>query len=653
MEEKTPLTIEDYYKFKFIASTAVSSDGSKIAYSLLTYHEVEKKDLDSGKFSKEERSNIWILDTKTKKMKQYTFGKTNFNPSWSPDGKKLAFISKRADENQIYVISVDGGEAQQVTYQPVGVSSVPVWSPDGTILAFSGSSLEKKVNKEKPYRYKRDFYRLDASGNVDNFRQDIFTINLTTKEVKQLTNDDRHHTNPRWSPDGSMLLWLTSFSTIGVDAFNPIFSVYKNGEITDYLVDWGYSDIAEWITNESIVFQGRPKERIIGAKDDIYTFDLNSNLMECRSHTCILGIGGRLSAFMPGGENRLNKLIVSGGKVLTNVQNKGTMAIYEFTLTGKEEYFETIGGERACYIQGLGNEKVFFLSSSLNKPIDIFSKDMSSSLEEQLTFANTEFLSAKQLPDTKKIDIPCIDGATTEGWFLLPQSKAPFPTLLKIHGGPHSALGNIFHWDAQLLAGSGYAVLMVNHRGSTGYGDAFATATNGDWGNLDFKDLMSGIDVGIEQGIINSEKMGCFGISGGGNLSCWIVGNTDRFKAAVPENPLTNWLSFYGVSDIGRWFAINEVGGLPQEIPEIYVKTSPITYAHNCKTPTLMIQHDNDLRCPPEQSEQFYAALKEAGCVVEMLRMPGTPHGGSIVGPLETREARSQALLDWFVKYVS
>ena len=163
---------------------------------------------------------------------------------------------------------------------------------------------------------------------------------------------------------------------------------------------------------------------------------------------------------------------------------------------------------------------------------------------------------------------------------------------------------------------------------------------------------MAGIDTGIKLGIIDENKMGCFGISGGGNLSSWIVGNTDRFKAAVPENPLTNWLSFYGVSDIGRYFSIREVGGLPHEIPEKYAKTSPITYAHNCKTPTLMIQHDNDLRCPVEQSEQFYAVLKEAGCVVEMLRMPGTPHGGSLAGPLEIREARSRALLDWFGKYV-
>ena len=294
MSSKSPLTIDDYYNFKFISSTAVSKDGSNIAYSLITYHDVEIKDPKSEDFPKEERSNIWVIDSKSKRNKQFTFGKVNFNPSWSPDGKTLAFISKRSTESQIYTISIDGGEAQQVTNLKLGVSSLPIWSPDGTTIAFAASSLEKEPNSKKPYRYNRDFYRLDAAGNVDHFKQDIYTINVTTKEVKQLTNDEKHHENPLWSPDGTMLLWLTSFSTTGIDAFNPTFSIYRDGIISDYLTDWGYSDIIEWYTNESVVLQGRPKERIIGAKDDIYIFDLKSNKMECRSDNFDIGIDGVL-----------------------------------------------------------------------------------------------------------------------------------------------------------------------------------------------------------------------------------------------------------------------------------------------------------------------------------------------------------------------
>ena len=150
----------------------------------------------------------------------------------------------------------------------------------------------------------------------------------------------------------------------------------------------------------------------------------------------------------------------------------------------------------------------------------------------------------------------------------------------------------------------------------------------------------------------NPERLGVCGLSGGGNLSCWIVGQTDRFKAAVPENPVTNWVSFYGVSDIGPWFAVRELGGLPHEVPDVYRRCSPITYAHRCTTPTLLVQGEADYRCPAEQSEQFYAVLKASGCPVEMLRLPASSHGGSIRGKPALRRAQNTALLEWMKRYV-
>jgi dipeptidyl aminopeptidase/acylaminoacyl peptidase len=163
---------------------------------------------------------------------------------------------------------------------------------------------------------------------------------------------------------------------------------------------------------------------------------------------------------------------------------------------------------------------------------------------------------------------------------------------------------------------------------------------------------MAGVDAAIGQGIADPERLGVCGLSGGGNLSCWIVGQTDRFKAAVPENPVTNWVSFYGVSDIGPWFAVRELGGAPHEIPDVYRRCSPITYAYRCTTPTLLIQGEADYRCPAEQSEQFYAVLKASGCVVEMLRLPASSHAGSIRGTPALRRAQNEALLDWMNQYV-
>ena len=195
-------------------------------------------------------------------------------------------------------------------------------------------------------------------------------------------------------------------------------------------------------------------------------------------------------------------------------------------------------------------------------------------------------------------------------------------------------------------------MLIVNHRGSTGYGDEFATSLAGHWGEQDYGDLMAGVDHAIERGLADGDRLGVCGISGGGNLSCWIVGQTDRFKAAVPENPVTNFLSFYGVADIGPWFAVAEMGCLPWEDPQAYLRQSPIAYAHRCTTPTLLVQGEADLRCPAEQSEQFYAVLKANGCVVEMLRVPNSSHVGTVAGAVPARRAQNEALLDWMNRYV-
>jgi dipeptidyl aminopeptidase/acylaminoacyl peptidase len=299
-----------------------------------------------------------------------------------------------------------------------------------------------------------------------------------------------------------------------------------------------------------------------------------------------------------------------------------------------------------------GDKQFLYIASDFLSPSDLFIANLDGSGERQLTHINDEFLAEVTLPRIEHMLFKGSDGAQVEGWVVLPEGQAPFPTLLNIHGGPHFAFGSIYDFENHMFTAAGYAVVMVNHRASTGYGNEFSTAIKGDWGNLDFKDLMAGVDFAVEKGWADPDRLGVFGLSGGGNLSCWTVGNTRRFKAAVPENPVTNWVSFHGVSDIGAWFANEEMGGKPHEIPDVYVKCSPITYAHTCTTPTLLIQGEHDWRCPAEQSEQFYTTLKANGCIAEMLRMPNQPHAGSIFGAPVMRRAQNDATLEWMNRYV-
>ncbi|MBI9046654.1 MAG: S9 family peptidase [Anaerolineaceae bacterium] len=302
---------------------------------------------------------------------------------------------------------------------------------------------------------------------------------------------------------------------------------------------------------------------------------------------------------------------------------------------------------------GYNNDHLLFIQSTLNDPTNLFISDLDGSNEHQLTTINQELSDELIQPETRQLLFKGSDGEAVEGWLMLPtRGEAPFPTILYIHGGPHSGWGHIYSYDFQMLAGAGFAVLFINHRASTGYGDKFSTAIKGDWGNLDCNDLIAGLDHAIGMELVDADRLGCCGLSGGGNLSCWLVGHSDRFKAAVPENPLSNFHSFYGTSDIGVWFCTEELGGHPHEIPEIYARCSPTSYAHNCKTPTLMVQGEADFRCPAEQSEQFYSILKANHCVVEMLRLPNSPHGGSIAGSFDTRKAQNEALLKWMQRYI-
>jgi dipeptidyl aminopeptidase/acylaminoacyl peptidase len=312
-----------------------------------------------------------------------------------------------------------------------------------------------------------------------------------------------------------------------------------------------------------------------------------------------------------------------------------------------------VTGERACILQAISETQLLYSVDHLNATPNLYLANLDGGGEQQITRINDDFLAGLNLPTSQHLLFNGADGVQVEGWFMKPtQGEAPYPTILYIHGGPHAAYGNRFFFDWQMLCGAGYGVLFINHRASTGYGDAFSTAIKGDWGNLDYGDLMAGVDTVIARGLADPDRLGVCGTSGGGNLSCWIVGQTDRFKAAIPQNPVTNWVSFYGVSDIGVWFAVEELGGHPHEIPEIYARCSPITYAHRCKTPTLMVQSEHDWRCPAEQSEQFYTVLRANGCITEMLRQPGGSHGASIYGAVNLRREHNNAMLDWFGKYV-
>jgi dipeptidyl aminopeptidase/acylaminoacyl peptidase len=646
-KELRTIELADLFRLKFLEGARLSPDGKTVAY-VVSHVDAEKE---------EERAAIWLLSLETGESRPLTAGLArDTSPQWSPDGRQLAFLSSRDEKPQIYLIPVDGGEARALTAMEQGAGGGPAWSPDGKYIAFTAGPAGEPPDPEKPYRLTRHIYRFDALGYLDNVAQDIYVISAEGSKARQLTEDGCHNSAPMWSPDGQEILFTTAMFPDSHRVHSALRVVNLEGGIRELVKDWGEAVSAAWTPDgERVVFVGNPLGQPIGTQNNLWVVDRRGGEPECRTAGLDVQVGGALQPDMPIVSIRPPKVLVSGDgqTAYVQVQEGGTVQIYGIELGGPESWMPVVSGERACFPQDLSGERLVFLVSALDHPTDLFIARVDGSDERQLTHLNADLLSECALPTVEHLSFYGSDGVPVEGWIMKPCiDKAPYPTVLYIHGGPHSAFGHMFSFDFQMLAGAGYAVLFLNHRASTGYGDAFSTQIVGDWGNLDYKDLMAGVDFVIERGIADPDRLGCCGISGGGNLSCWIVGQTDRFKAAVPENPVTNWVSFYGVSDIGPWFARKEMGGLPHEIPEVYRRCSPITYAHRCATPTLLVQGEADYRCPAEQSEQFYAVLKANGCVVEMLRLPNSPHAGSIVGPPILRRAQNEALLNWMNCYV-
>ena len=262
--------------------------------------------------------------------------------------------------------------------------------------------------------------------------------------------------------------------------------------------------------------------------------------------------------------------VLNADTTLMSIMKEGTTTIYSVSLTGEPCWHELVGGQRSAALLDSNDSKMLFLSGCIENPGELCIANLDGSDERQITNVNSAFMDEIAFPKVEHIHFQS-EGVEVAGWLMLPnQGEAPYPTILYIHGGPHGAYGFQYATDFQMLAGAGYAVLFTNPRGSRGYGDDFTTALSGNWGVMDYKDLMAGVDYVIEQGYADPDRLGVCGLSYGGFMTCFTVGQTRRFKAAVAENPITDLVSRYGTADMGPWGSLSELGGKPHEIPDVY-----------------------------------------------------------------------------------
>lgn len=652
-QTKTNLELTDIFNMEFVSDPQISPDGSQILYVRNFKDIMTDKNL----------SNIWLTNSDGSKNRPITTGNQNdFYPRWSHQGDKIIFKSNRQDERiKLLVMWMDSKEIAPLTNTPKAPGDVS-WSPDDRYLAFTmfvpkaNESIIKMPAKPEgaiwntpPTYIDKLNYRGDGQGYLKGGNTQLFTLSIDGGTPKQLTSTDFDHGAAEWSKDGKKLYFSANFNPD--EAFEPndseIYELTIGDNTINALTDRYGPDGTPKISPDGT------KMAYIGLDDKLLGYQLNQLYLR--------DISGGTATLLSGNFDRniSNIQWANDGKGLFfQYDDKGETKIAHMSLAGKvTDKINKVGG------LSLGrpyNSGTFTVSKTGNIAYTLGTTEHPSDLgvhtkkgTKRLTFVNDDLFSAKNLGNVEELWWKSsYDQRDIQGWVITPPNFNPskkYPFILEIHGGPFLSYGSVYAAELQAFAAEGYVVLYSNPRGSTSYGEDFGNLIHHDYPNHDYEDLMSGVDAVIEKGYVDSNNLFVTGGSGGGVLTAWIVGKTDRFKAAVVAKPVINWTSFVLYADGAAFFAKYWFGKKPWEDPESYFKRSPLNYVANVTTPTMLLTGEEDYRTPIAESEQFYTALKLEGVETAMVRIPGASHG--IANKPSNLIAKIAGILAWFEKY--
>lgn len=641
-QARRPFKVDDIFALKNVGDPRISPDGKWIAFTVSQLD--EKKDASD--------TNIWMVPAGGGEAIQLTStDKPETRPRWSPDGKYLAFMSGReGDKSQVWLLDRRGGEATKLTDVKQGVSSY-AWSPDSTRLALvihdpdpdekaADEKKEQDKNKApKPIVVHRLQFKQDEVGYLNELRDHIYEFDLASKKLTQITSGNYDDADPVWSPDGKSIAFTSNRSAEPDSNFNTdIFVVPAGGGAIKAVADSPSSEQSPVFTPDgsSIVFTlgGTPKD-IWYATESVALVPVG---------------GGPAKVLSPSLDRNASGLKVSpdGKHVLFILEDGATEQLARVPMGGGEVE-RVVTGNRSIVQFDVGtNGDVAVLETTMDRPAEI-SMVKSGGALERLTKVNDAFLSGIALGKTERFKARSADGTIIDA-FLTRPPNAPagkLPTILRIHGGPVSQFSTAFELEWQMLAAQGYAVIAANPRGSSGRGRDFSYAIWADWGNKDFQDVMAAVDTAVQMGVADPDRLGVGGWSYGGILTDHVIVQTTRFKAAITGASEVNYLSNYGHDHYQRqWEA--ELG-LPFDHPDLWIKLSPFFRVRNIKTPTLIMNGQEDWNVPLINSEQLYQALRRLGIPTELVVYPGQGHG--IRRPSYQKD-RYLRYIAWYDKYV-
>ena len=634
---KKKLTIKDALIWKIPSSIAISPRGDRIAFV------VTKPDFEKSIYER----NIWIINIGTGMVRQFTYGSKNeFSPEFSPYGRYISFIAKRNgknekdEKNQIWMIPVSGGDARKLTSAEEGIIRYK-WSPDGeNVFYTTKEALPKgvKSRKEKDKKIKNDAYVVDK----ENYRIEIWSINITTKNSRRLFKGDYGLSDIEVSPDGEKILYTTNYT--GKPDHKNKFDIWelsiKDGKTVKITKREGGERSPKWSPDgKSVAFLAGEYPEITYSQTDL--FIVPSSDAEIKNITTEFDKSVSNIQWSKDGKN-----------VFCNVSEGFYTGIYKIDVkTGRAEPVMKGDLNITQYKLYEGESLIYILENS-NKLPDIFISDSDGGSSRQLTYLNPE-IEEFDLAEQEIIKYNSKDGLKIEGLLVKPtgfQKGKKYPLIVYVHGGPHGRVRNtlLSSMEFQTFASEGYIVFSPNFRGSSGYEGSFDIANKGDIGGMDYEDIMSGVDYLVNLGIADLQRMGITGGSYGGYMTNWTISQTKRFKAAISKYGIFNLITDFSNSNIPSWEK-NYLEYYYWDNLDIYLKHSPSNYVKNIDTPVLIMHGDEDPNTFISNSKEMYTALTLLGKTVEFVRYPREGHG---IREPNHRLDLMERCLNWFGKYL-
>jgi dipeptidyl aminopeptidase/acylaminoacyl peptidase len=644
---------EDIYELVNAGDPRISPDGSRIAFVVTA---VDRE-------SNEYRGAIWVapLDGSAK-PRQFTSGeRRDSTPRWSPDGKWLAFASNRGEDKtpmNLYVIPAEGGESRKLTDQKESVEEI-AWAPDSKRVAFVArvrdeAYAEEDDKKRAPRRFTRVFHKLDSVGFTGDRRKHLFVVELDGGDPRQLTSGDFEHAGATWSPDGKRIVidglrderW-------DVELVNRLYSVDVAGSSEPKALtgdDGSYGDPSFSPDGSRIAYRWTPEDGTYPHHSQLGVMNADGSDPKLLTTSLDLQCGPYPDSREP---------VWDGDRLVFTVEDGGNLHVYTVAADGSSEPERIVDGERVITAFDMRDSKLAYVASTHTTMRELYVGTDG----QRVTNVGDAYTQGRELAKPERFTAVSADGYEVDAWIVRPAGFEPgkrYPAVLTIHGGPFAQYGTGFFDEVQVYAAAGYVVLFSNPRGGSGYSEEHGRAIRGPmndagpgWGTRDYEDVMAVVDTALANfDFIDPERLGVIGGSYGGFMTSWIIGHTNRFKAAISERAVNNLVSMFGSSDL-FWIFQRQFGGPMWENVDAYLERSPSTYAQQMDTPVLVLHSEQDLRCNIEQGEHLFTLLRLLGKDVEMVRFPGESHELSRGGSPIHRVVRFETILEYFGRYLA